>query len=391
MVLTLPKRIRGKIYCFVPAHAKKKSHSIYTNIHVLFYRIIITRYHLAIDNANIPNVKYNFTIKKIDANDTGNYTCEQHGPIDGDVAPVKKVFAVTAVLLPRIVSKSAARVETKISQSLLLYCVIEAHPMDDFIKTIHWVKDSAITPLDKRPSAKDDQAWIANRTTIHHLDKQRINITLDLVNIFKKDNGSYSCVVDVPYARDVDQVFEKAKRAIGTTSVLVLDKPQVSVEFVKAVSTSQIFMNWTINDGNAPIEQYFVQSMKDGASTFTYYNHPIGGGNSSYVLTNFEKDTKYQLKIIAKNRIGMGPPYTSNWVKTLDFDPAFVPVIEVKGNTHSTITIGWHPPPANLLEFIHYYELVVAEKADNSNIIEEAIYPQNSRNLPYMFDNVSQN
>lgn len=357
------------------------------------------RYHLAIDNDELPKVKYNLTIKKVEVNDTGNYTCEQFGPVDGNVRPIKKQFAVSAILLPKILSHSAERIETKISQSVLLYCVIEAHPISDFVKTIQWIKDDTNSgnAIYKRPSSnsqlsKDDQASIQNRTTIHHLKEPRVNVTLDLTNIFKKDNGSYSCAVDIPYDQDDDKVFENHRRVSVVSSVFVLDTPQVSVDFVKAVGSRQIFLNWTVNDGNAPIKQYFVQYLKEGASTFTYSNHVIDGQNLSYVLKGFEPKTGYQLKITAKNSVGLGPTYTyPHLVRTLDFDPVFVPVIEFKGNTHSTITIGWHPPPAALLEFIHYYELVVAEKANDSKIIEEAIHPQNSRNLPYMFDNVSIN
>lgn len=358
------------------------------------------RFHLTIDNNNIPNVKYNLTIKKVEANDTGNYTCEQYGPIDGDLAPVKKQFTISAVILPRIVAQSPARIETKISQSVLLFCIIEAYPLDEFVKTIRWIKDDVINgnAIYKKPSVstpahslKDDHALIANRTTFHHLDKQRVNVTLDLANIFKKDNGSYSCMVEIPYDfDDNDPVFQNSKRVSATSSVLVLDVPLVSLDFVKSVGASQIFVNWTVNNGNSPIKQYFVQFMKEGDSNFYHYKTPISGKNTSCVLDNFEPKTSYQLRISAQNAIGTSPAYTyPQPVRTLEFDPVFVPVVEVKGNTIDTITIGWHPPPAHLLEYIQYYELVVAEKANDSVIVETASYPQNSRNLPYMFDNVS--
>lgn len=358
------------------------------------------RFHLTIDNNNIPNVKYNLTIKKVEANDTGNYTCEQYGPIDGDLAPVKKQFTISAVILPRIVAQSPARIETKISQSVLLFCIIEAYPLDEFVKTIRWIKDDVINgnAIYKKPSVstpahslKDDHALIANRTTFHHLDKQRVNVTLDLANIFKKDNGSYSCLVEIPYDfDDNDPVFQNSKRVSATSSVLVLDVPLVSLDFVKSVGASQIFVNWTVNNGNSPIKQYFVQFMKEGDSNFYHYKTPISGKNTSCVLDNFEPKTSYQLRISAQNAIGTSPAYTyPQPVRTLEFDPVFVPVVEVKGNTIDTITIGWHPPPAHLLEYIQYYELVVAEKANDSVIVETASYPQNSRNLPYMFDNVS--
>lgn len=342
-------------------------------------------------------MKYNLTIRNVSESDTGNYTCEQRGLIDGDVPPSKQNFIISAVLLPRILAQSAARIETRISKSVLLYCVIEAHPLTDFVKRIKWVKDDVSNgnaifrnPVSPAHSSKEDQASISNRTTVNHLNKQRVNVTLDLANIFKKDNGSYSCVVEVPYDQDADRVFENSRRISATSSVFVLDNPQVSLDFVKAVGSSQIFLNWTVNNGNSPIKQYYVQYLKEGETTFNYYNTSINGRNTSYVLNNFEPNTSYQLKIVAQNAIGVSPAYTyPQSVRTLEFDPVFVPVIEVKGNTIDTITIGWHPPPAHLLEYIQYYEVVVAEKSNSSKIVDEAIHPQNSRNLPYMFDNVS--
>lgn len=352
---------------------------------------------MTIDNNELPNVKYNLTIRNVSESDTGNYTCEQYGPIDGDIEPAKRQFIIQTVLLPRILAQSPARIETRISKSVLLYCVIEAHPLTDFVKKIKWLKDDVTNansifrnPISTTHSSKDDQAIISNRTTVNHLNKQQVNVTLDLGNIFRKDNGSYSCVVEIPYGQDPDRVFEHSQRISATSTVFVLDVPQVSLDFVKAVGSRQIFLNWTVNNGNSPIKQYYVQYLKEGESTFNYYNTSINGKNTSYVLNNFEPNTSYQLKIVAQNTIGVSPAYTyPQSIRTLEFDPVFVPIIEVKGNTIDTITIGWHPPPANLLEYIQYYEVVVAEKSNSSKIVDEAIHPQNSRNLPYMFDNVS--
>lgn len=373
----------------------------------IFLCSYIHRFAVTVDKDNLANIKYNLTITNVEEADAGNYTCEQLASVDVDTKPIKKSFRVQTVVLPRIVNQSLKAIRTKISQSVQLYCVIEAHPIGEYLNLIKWTKDDddgdtgyhhqqqqpAATPnAQATPSlpAKEDRTSILNRTRIDQLDQRRINMTLDVIDISKKDNGSYSCVVDTPYDRAAAAALENGGRAAGVSSILVLDVPQVSLDFVKAVGARQIFLNWTLNDGNAPVIQYFVQFMKEGATTFTYYDHAIGGKNLSYVLSNFEPKTNYKLKISAKNAMGPGAPYTHpQWVRTLETDPVFVPEIGVKGNTHSTITIGWHPPPANLLEYIQYYELVVSASGDNASIIEEAIHPQNSRNLPYMFDNVS--
>lgn len=101
------------------------------------------------------------------------------------------------------------------------------------------------------------------------------------------------------------------------------------------------------------------------------------------VIDKLAPNVKYKLKISATNEIGNGP--FTEWapiVQTLLEDPVFVPVVEVKGNSHSTITIGWQPPPPELLDYIHYYEVEVYQQ--NYTNVEKAFHAQNSRNLPYM-------
>lgn len=302
-------------------------------------------------------------ISNVDIKDSGNYTCHKTEANADD-----QHFVVQSIIEPNITKHSEATTRTKISTYVLLFCLFEAYPMDNFKNSIKWVK------LD------DPQYQLGNRTQVVVLNDTLVNSTLEISDIFKKDNGTYECSMESPYTGAI-QKFQ--------SSIFVLDVPQVSVDFVKAVGANKIFLNWTINDGNDPVQQYFVQYMQEGASTFTYYNHIIDGRNISYVLENFEPNTTYQIKIVAKNGIGSGPAYTyPHKIKTLESDPVFIPKISVKGNTHSTITIGWSPPSPEILDFIHYYELVVAEAGDNSTIIEEAIHPQNSRNLPYMFDNL---
>lgn len=295
-------------------------------------------------------------------------------------------------MLPRIIAKSPERIETRIGNSVLLFCEIEAHPLADFNKTIKWIKGD-VNSNDKFPvsTSQFDQSFVTNRTKINPLNEQRVNITLDLANITKKDTGRYSCIVEVPYDDDdVGSIFDNAKQVSGSSAVFVLHAPQVNLETVEAVGATEIFVNWTSNNGNSPILKYFVQYMKEGGSTYEYYKEVINGNRTSYVLENFQPNTTYYLRITAHNAIGSSPVYDHKTpIRTLAEDPIFVPVIEVKGMTTETITIGWHPPSASLLPYIQYYELTVATKANESKIIEEAVHPQNSRNLPYMFDNVS--
>lgn len=91
----------------------------------------------------------------------------------------------------------------------------------------------------------------------------------------------------------------------------------------------------------------------------------------SMIFEKLKPNTKYQFKISAKNGIDTGP--ATDWtdmVQTLNEDPVFIPKVEVKGSSHATITIGWQPPPPELLDYIHFYEVVVFQ--ENNTHVEKA-------------------
>lgn len=337
---------------------------------------------------------HRLNITNVQLGDAANYTCFAD---TGDDDDAEQTFVVQPTIVPRLVAHSERVVRTRISQSVQFYCLFEAYPLDRYNATVHWhrVEDDASSSAaaDQKTSGDRSNSGapipLTSRTQSLALNATLLNVTLDISDVFKKDNGTYVCSMRSPWTSSSPSPANAVTAATATSSLLVLDVPQVSIDHVKAVGAHKIFLNWTINDGNDPVTKYFLQYMKENTTAYTYFNDPIDGHNLSYVLDGFEPLTEYQLQITAKNTLGMGPAYTyPAKVRTLAADPVFVPQIGVKGNTHSTITIGWHPPPADLLEFINYYEVVVADASNQSSVIDEAFHPQNSRNLPYMFDNL---
>ncbi|XP_053954022.1 tyrosine-protein phosphatase 69D [Anastrepha ludens] len=296
--------------------------------------------------------------------DAGIYSCE---PTRNDSVAS---FTVQVLQSPHIVASSEEKVKQRIGHAVELYCLLEVFPHNEtFYKQLKWLKDenSAVDFLDKASNLS-----LVNVTCVNH--------TLSLTEVYKKENGTYSCVVyDI-----LGAIVSKKDMA-----VLVMDVPQVSIDYVKAVGADKIYLNWTVNDGNDPVQKYFIQYKEEGSSTLKYYNHIIGGRNTSYVLEKFQPNTSYTLRISAKNSIGSGAPYQYPLpIRTLEKDPIFIPKVGTTGSTPSTITIGWDPPPLEMLPYIQYYELVVAEAGETPRIVEETVYQQNSRNLPYMFDNL---
>ncbi|XP_058447776.1 tyrosine-protein phosphatase 69D [Malaya genurostris] len=322
------------------------------------------------DTQTATTVISTLTIHNFTKADTGNYTC--HGvPDDRRTKGLLANYAVREVLLPKITATSPERTKTKQERKVELFCVIRMYPLDYFNNSIQWFKEDDTT----------ENNFMKN-TTVKALNGTHVHVTLTIADVSKTHNGTYSCNVGPSTMLDENTATDRKSMAL-----LVLDKPQVTIDYAKAVGANKIYLNWTVNDGNDPVKHYMAQFMKKGHSTFTYYANRIDGRNSSFVLENFEPATDYELKLTAQNGQGSGQPSPAVKVRTLESDPSFTPIVEVKGNTHSTITIGWAPPPTDLLEYIQYYDLTVSVAGENSSKWE-TYYPQNSRNLPYMFDNL---
>ncbi|XP_026471898.1 tyrosine-protein phosphatase 69D-like [Ctenocephalides felis] len=288
--------------------------------------------------------------------DSGNYTCTV--AIDDQVL---RKHATLDVYSPIVTVSKSNKLKSNVDGEHMLYCLFEGFPFGKF----YWLRGNDSTTISLLKE-KSNITYVNNAT--------RANLTLHLGAISRKDNGSYYCIAEDAFGHiHNDSVI-----------VLVLEKPQVSIDFVKAVGADKIYMNWTLNDGNDPVIEYFVQYMEEGTGSYTFYNEKIHGGNYSFVLKNLKPNTEYKLQMAASNKLGIGQYHKyAHLVRTLKKDPNFIPKIEVKGNTFNTITIGWTAPPTELLEHIHYYELLAQEY--NSTDKKEVLQPEDSRNLPYMF------
>lgn len=310
-------------------------------------------------------------ITKVQKSDQGNFSCHYGSE--------SNYTFIEPVELAKVVQNSPARVEVETSKDTRIYCVIDAYPMKRYKSYIKWAREE---DHGREYDWKQIRSQIINKTKFHIVNPTRVNMTLDIKSSSKKDNGTYYCIVDTLNSLPV------SAKSMAEISIFVLEKPQVLISYVKPVGANKIFLNWTVMDGNAPVQQYYLMLMKEGDASFSLYRDKLAGNRTSFVVDQLEPDTNYKFRLSAQNRNGQGNPDETTFVKTLKKDPVFIPVIEAKGNTHSTVTIGWAPPPSDVLDYIQYYELIVSHANDTSSIIEEAVHPQNSRNLPYMFDNL---
>ncbi|KAG7207852.1 hypothetical protein KM043_009453 [Ampulex compressa] len=281
-------------------------------------------------------------IKKASRNDTGDYKCMAL-TMDGEL--LEKDVHIRVIEPGKITDGEDVR--AKVMESANLTCHVHGYPLTQFT----WLKGND----------SESSEHLKNLTSVTQINETYTLLALRFTSLARKDNGTYMCKAN-DYGGEVS----------AYRHLFVIDVPKVSIDFMKAVGAGSIFLNWTVNDGNEPIEKYFIQHMKNGTDQYQYYAEQIGGGNSSYVLKGFESGTAYQIGISARNAVGASyVRFDPRWITTLEKDPVFVPKVSVNGVTENSITIGWTVPPADLKEHVHYYNLMATYGEQK----REAVYP----------------
>ncbi|XP_012286742.1 tyrosine-protein phosphatase 69D [Orussus abietinus] len=284
-------------------------------------------------------------LKKASRNDTGDYTCMAR-TITGE--SLETTINLRIIEPGRVLPTQDVRMN--VLQPANLTCQMQGYPLSNFT----WVKGNDT----------ETSEHLRTLMTVTEINETHVETSLKFKAVTRKDNGTYEC-----QANDYNRVIS------GHVSLFVTDVPQVSIDFMKAVGAGSIFLNWTVNDGNEPVTEYFIGSIKNGTAERRFYSERIGGGNSSYVLKGFESNTTYQISISAVNAIGTSHISNPRWITTLEKDPEFVPKVTVNGVTTGSITIGWTVPPPELREHVQYYNLI----ATNGDQKREAMYPAQPR------------
>ncbi|CAG9828512.1 unnamed protein product [Diabrotica balteata] len=301
-------------------------------------------------------------IISIDFNHVGNYKC--HAMIRNETTPeidFRQIFL--NVTLPSKIVQISKPTYTKIHETVELFSVVQGYPIEE----IRWLKDNELLT---------DFTWDVKDINITHK-----NTSLKF-EVSKKDNGTYTCVVITP-----------TSQAKNFTDVLVLDKPQVTLDFIKPIGINKIYFNWTVNDGNSPDDlKYIIQYKSEEDKEWVYYQANVNATSTSLVVTvrnnsgTPTKNSSYTVRIMAKNSQGESMYSTSSLVKLLDEEPIVVPEVTVTGVTSSSITIKWTPPPEKFKDHIHYYQLIL--KSYNTPEKFEAVQPA-IKDYLYMFSDLT--
>ncbi|XP_042222169.1 tyrosine-protein phosphatase 69D-like isoform X2 [Homarus americanus] len=290
------------------------------------------------------------TIIHVDLRDSGHYRCRVSKTNKDKVAEKNVTIHVQAgpVLM------EARNATVRVGHKAKLSCTFAAVPAPE----VHWLKDKTL--LDK---VKGYSMETRQESDLHLSDLLIDNVTL-------KDNGTYKC---------------RASNEVGTGDppgspyLLVQDLPEVNLTKVRAIGTSAIQMEWTVNDNNSPIQQTKIYiAIGDGD-----YDEPslFGEDQQNIILEDVgSPGDDVRVKIEVANEIGVSES-ESDTVTLLSEEPRFIPQASPKGSGVDFFTVGWSQPNEDAREFVGRYHLSLTDPTTGD--VQELFIP--SPTVDHMF------
>ena len=84
---------------------------------------------------------------------------------------------------------------------------------------------------------------------------------------------------------------------------VVYDKPEVSLDLVKAVDMDKIYLNWTTTKWNSPVTDYYLSYRTDSESSWQQFTlEKISPDVDEFVMRNLSPGTSYFIQLSAQNK-----------------------------------------------------------------------------------------
>lgn len=259
----------------------------------------------------------------------GNLTCrvsierDQNGVLEAEKT-VQMLFPV----IPTISMIKGATVNT--SSYASLQCSANGYPSPNISWTLNGIE---IKPQSHRLNVTRSEEAAAASSKI------------EFKSAVRTDNGTYTC-----------HATNKAGIESKPVALFVQTKPEVAIDFALGVGNGSIYLNWTLNNGNLPIRSYQIKYLKEGEESWQYSRIAPNVSATSLVIHDLEPDVAYLIQIEAENSMGRSHPNKyKEAVKTLSTEAEYIPVVDIKGSTSNSFTLGWTAPPEEIRHLIGYY------------------------------------
>ncbi|CAB3382748.1 Hypothetical predicted protein [Cloeon dipterum] len=309
------------------------------------------KYHIVQDFRveNEPKSSTVLTVVDSSIDDEGTYFCRSKS------SNLSRSGNLTIYVKPVVLVEPVVKVNA--NETATLMCHVRGYP----VHSIHWRLDGLEEILNDSKEQKYNATHSTSKLTVSNKVKG-------------SDNGSYLCEVETLGSELVS----------SRVTLLVLDKPGIAFGVVKAISNTSIFVNWTVNHGNMPIESYHLKYTESQEKGWQYASRKVEVNDTDFILENLKPNTPYRVMLEVKNGIGTATATQRSLVKTLKEDPEFVPSASISGMGGNSMTIKWNSPPQQLQDFVHYYQLELLNGKIKKEAIQIAVHTE--MHMFYMFD-----
>lgn len=290
----------------------------------------------------------------------GNLTCRVSIERDqNDLVQAEKTIEIRFPVAPIINLTKGVTVNS--SSSASLHCLAQGYPAPNISWTLHGAS------LEKH----------TNKLNITHAQGETSSSSsIEFSNVGRSDNGTYLC-------HATNDAGDESK----PVSLFVQTKPEVVIDFALGVGNGSIYLNWTLNNGNLPIRSYQIKYLKDGEEHWQYSRAAPNVSATSLVINDLEPDVPYRIQIEAENIMGRSHPNKyAEAVRTLSTEVEYIPIVDIKGSTFNSFTLGWTAPPENIRHLIGHY---ISLYKDEDGLHEKNVsVPAVDGSLVHLFTNL---
>lgn len=82
--------------------------------------------------------------------------------------------------------------------------------------------------------------------------------------------------------------------------LFVKARPEVTIDLALGVGRHAVYVNWTVNNGNLPIQKLYVKYMKVGSDLWQFHPTP-GLQATSCVISGLQPATEYKIRVEVLN------------------------------------------------------------------------------------------
>ena len=280
--------------------------------------------------------------------DAGSYSCRARDGVEGRIEKNRATLSVQA----KPVNTARTDGTGAVTEALELSCQFEGRP----VPAVTWLRAGSVV-------SQDPEKY---EITEDNLSDKTVKSLLKILNLSHEDNGTYLCHGKNAHNSDT-----------AIVNAFVLDSPAVQIDYMVAVSSSKLYINWTVVDWNQPVTGYILSYREGDTNNWQYHMvSQIDSTSTSYLMSNLSRDASYTVKMAAKNAHGTGEFNTYHTsVRTLDFDPVFIPDVSIKGITRNSISVGWTEPPAKFQPHIHFYRVTKHDGEAVAEVVHTQPFP----------------